>query len=145
MPVPKHFGLLEKIHFNMVINRLEEIEGNGWFLHYENRKTGETGRQSFDFIVVATGLYSNPFMPEISAQDQFQGKIMHSSEYLDPNAIKGDDTVIVGFGKSALDIATDATNYAKQVTLLYRQAHWPIPVDILNLIDVRRIFLIAWF
>lgn len=137
----KHFGLLEKIQFNVAISKVEEVEGNGWILHYENRKTGETGKHTFDFIVVATGLYSNPFMPEFPGQDQFQGKILHSSEYTDPNAISGEETVVVGFGKSALDIATDATRCAKKVTLLYRQAHWPIPVDILNLIDVRRIFL----
>ena len=137
----KHFGLLEKINFNVVINKLAEVKNNGWRLHYENRKTGEASRQSFDFIVVATGLYSNPFVPEIPGRDQFLGKVMHSSDYMDPNTINGDDTVIVGFGKSALDIATDATSYAKQVSLLFRQAHWPIPVDILNLIDLRRIFL----
>lgn len=136
----KHFGLLEKIQFGVAITKLEETENNTWLLHYKNLKTGESDRQAFDFIVVATGLYSNPFLPDIPRQNKFRGTILHSSEYMDPDVIKGNETVVVGFGKSALDIATDATNYAKQVTLLFRESHWPIPVDVLNLIDVRRIF-----
>ncbi len=137
----KHFGLLEKIQFNTVIHKLEEVKDVGWLLHFENLKTGKLDQHAFDFVVVATGLYSNPYVPKIPARDQFLGKVIHSSEYTDSNMIEGDEAVIVGFGKSALDIATDATHHAKKVTLLYRQAHWPIPVDVLNLIDVRRIFL----
>jgi dimethylaniline monooxygenase (N-oxide forming) len=53
----------------------------------------------------------------------------------------GRKVAVVGFGKSALDVAGDSAKFAKQVTLVFRKAHWPIPMDVLEFLDVRRIYL----
>ncbi len=46
--------------------------------------------------------------------------------------------VVVGFGKSALDVAGEAAKFSKEVHLVYRRTHWPIPLKLLNLLDVNR-------
>ena len=40
-----------------------------------------------------------------------------------------------------MDVAGDVAKFAKEVTLVYRKAHWPIPMDVLDVLDVRRIYL----
>ncbi|WP_341530472.1 NAD(P)/FAD-dependent oxidoreductase [Nostoc sp. UHCC 0302] len=136
-----HFQIFDKIHFNSIVNELEPISDNRWILHYTNRETGETTQKQFDFIVVSTGLYSNPYIPHVPNREVFSGKVLHSSEYKSPDLIKNRKVTVVGFGKSALDIATDATQSATDVTLVFKNAYWPVPLRILGLIDFRVIFL----
>ncbi len=137
----KKFKLLEKTSFDSEVQSLQPVADSGWRLTTKDLNSGKTKTKNFDFIVVATGLYSTPFVPEVPGHETFRGEILHSSEYKSPELVKARDVVVVGFGKSALDIATDATRYAKTVSLVFREPHWPVPVDVLNLIDVRRIFL----
>jgi dimethylaniline monooxygenase (N-oxide forming) len=136
-----HFKIFDKIHFNCIVKQLELTPKNCWILHYTNQETGETTQKTFDFIIVSTGLYSNPYIPNIPNREVFSGKVLHSKEYKLPELIKGRKVVVVGFGKSALDIATDAAQWATEVTLVFRNAYWPVPLRILGLIDFRAVFL----
>jgi len=137
----RHFGLLERINFNCTVNKLEQTTDGDWTVHMLNEKTGVTAERIFDFVVVATGLYSNPYTPTYSGKDEFQGQALHSSEYKSPQQIKEKKVVVIGFGKSALDIATDATQYANQVNLVFRQAHWPVPNYLFGLFDGRKVLV----
>ncbi len=54
--------------------------------------------------------------------------VRHSSEYGDGAGAKGRDVAVVGFAKSATDIAMGAlAEGARTVSLIYRRAHWKIP------------------
>ncbi|MBD1849042.1 NAD(P)-binding domain-containing protein [Leptolyngbya sp. ST-U4] len=136
-----HFQIFDKIRFNCIVKQLEPIPENRWILHYANQDTGETIQKEFDFVVVSTGLYSNPYIPPIPNREVFSGKVLHSSGYQSPDLLKDRRVVVVGFGKSALDIATDAVQWATDVTLVFRNAYWPVPLRVLGLIDFRVIFL----
>ncbi len=137
----KTFGLIDKIRLGCTIKKLEQRGSDSWLIKYYQKGIDPIQEKTFDYIVVATGLYSNPFIPDLPNRKSFDGEVLHSSQYTSPDQVKGKNVVVVGFGKSALDIATDAALYANRVSLAFREAHWPVPVDVLNLIDVRRIFL----
>jgi dimethylaniline monooxygenase (N-oxide forming) len=138
----RHFDLTSRIQLRCKVNELVPgAEGKGWVVHYTDESRGAREERAFDYLVIATGLYSNPNMPALEGQDQFQGKIYHSSEYDDPSLVAGRKVIVVGYGKSALDIAVDASKHARETTLLFRDVHWPVPVKVLGLIDVRKIFL----
>lgn len=66
---------------------------------------------------------------------------MHSSECNDASLIKNKRVVVVGFGKSACDIATFAANTGKESTLLFRRAFWKIPKFFFNKIHFEHILL----
>ncbi len=137
----RDFNIFDKIRFNTAISGLEQQADGRWIVRFTDTKTGVSDQKTFDFVVVATGIYFDPFIPEFPGQEKFNGKIIHSSEYRSPALVTGRKAVVVGFGKSALDVAGDVAKFAKQVSLVYRKSHWPIPMDILDLIDVRRIYL----
>ena len=137
----KDFKVLEKIRFNTEITRLEQDKSGGWIVHYSDDKSEVAEKKQFDFVVVASGIYFDPYIPQFPGQKQFNGQILHSSQYRSPASATGRKVVVVGFGKSALDVAGDVAKFAKEVTLVYRKAHWPIPMDVLDILDVRRIYL----
>ena len=137
----RHWGIFDRINFHCQVKQFEPTSSKRWILHYIDLQTGETVQKEFDFIVVSTGLYSNPHVPDIAHREVFSGRVLHSSQYKSPELIEGRKVVVVGFGKSALDIATNAAKRGVEITLAFRNAYWPIPLRVLGLIDFRVLFL----
>ncbi|MGR3759896.1 flavin-containing monooxygenase [Roseobacteraceae bacterium NS-SX3] len=101
----------------------------GWTLTIES--AGRVRRQDFDFVAVCTGQFSDKNIITHPGQDQFTaqgGEVMHSSEYTDPEAVRGKRVVVLGGSKSATDIAVNAAkNGAEQVYMVYRENVWRVP------------------
>lgn len=91
------------------------------------RTGGKDATQHFDFVVVCAGAFSEPQVPEIDGMHRFTGQLLHSSRATDPALFAGKRVVVVGAGKSALDVATWAASHATSTTLLFRKPHWMIP------------------
>lgn len=136
----RDFSIYERIRFNTGITRLTHHKIDGWTVQWRDQ-SGQPHSHTYDFVVVASGIYFNPYIPDIPGKACFKGEILHSSQYRSPATVIGKRIVVIGFGKSALDVAGDAAKFAQQVTLIYRKAHWPIPMDVLEFLDVRRIYL----
>eukprot|EP00930_Biecheleria_cincta_P083283 TRINITY_DN72889_c0_g1_i1.p1 TRINITY_DN72889_c0_g1~~TRINITY_DN72889_c0_g1_i1.p1 ORF type:complete len:830 (-),score=157.23 TRINITY_DN72889_c0_g1_i1:147-2267(-) len=125
--------------------KVESVEpsGDGWI--FSVRPDGqEVRKETFDYCVVATGMYSkqNNFIPEAEGRDSFAGNILHSSSFRDPKVVSGKRVVVTGNGKSAIDCAVQAHKAgAQSVTLLSRNAHWPTPLKIADFIPFQYIFL----
>jgi len=123
--------------------KVESVEpsGDGWL--FSVRPVGkEVRKEKFDYCVVSTGMYSTPNAPAAEGCDSFTGHILHSSEFRDPKQVAGRRVVVTGNGKSAIDCAVQAhLAGAQSVTLLSRNAHWPTPLKIADLIPFQYIFL----
>eukprot|EP00877_Chromochloris_zofingiensis_P004073 jgi/Chrzof1/13667/Cz08g07110.t1 len=112
----------------------------GWFVTVHS--SGQRLEEVFDFVVISTGTYCQPSIPSFTGQEEFVeagGKVFHTSQLSDvdiSSKIAGKSVAVVGFGKSALDVATYCTNCAtaKSVTILYRQARWCVPKKLAHLI-----------
>jgi len=63
---------------------------------------------TFDYVVIASGHNSKPYVPEIKGIENFKGKIMNSKCFREPNTdyLKSKKIIVVGSGFSAIDIAT---------------------------------------
>src|SRR5262249_47969412 len=81
----------------------------------------------FDYVVVCSGVFSEPFIPEVEGAERFAGRIVHSSAATDPALFAGRRAVVVGGGKSALDVAAFAGRAAASCTLVFRRAYWMMP------------------
>lgn len=74
-------------------------------------------------IILSTGYWGGPRMPELPGREDFRGISLHSSQYNDPRAYKNMDVVVVGAGNSSIDICEDlARNGAKSVTMVQRSS-----------------------
>ena len=79
--------------------------------------------ESFDHVIVATGHFSTPNVPEYPGFDRFPGRILHSHDFRDAAEFTGKDLLILGSSYSAEDIALQALKYgAASITVAYRTA-----------------------
>jgi putative flavoprotein involved in K+ transport len=71
----------------------------------------ECGEQRFaaDSVVVATGFYGTPSVPEFASELDPRIVQMHSSEYRNPSQLRPGDILLVGAGNSGADIAMDVS------------------------------------
>ena len=66
------------------------------------------GSETYRAIIPATGVFDNPQLPHIDGMERFNGTIMHSRDFSDPDQIRGKRTMVVGNGPSGTDIAVAA-------------------------------------
>ena len=123
-----HFEFRSCIRFNSCVTKLEPRSTGhlGWTVTTK----GDAGNQQedFDLVVVATGLYSDvPNKPSFPGETEYQGVILHNSEVKTRDPLRGRNVAVVGYGKSAADIAFEATEVAKDVHMVFREARWPVP------------------
>lgn len=131
----RHFRVFNKIQFNCCVERIARpADGKGWIFNCVDMKRQHAFERHYDLVVVCNGLYSTPRVPPFPNQDAFQGRIVHSSLFQDPELAQDANVVVVGFGKSALDRAEDAARRAEHVTLVFRKPHWPVPQKFLGML-----------
>jgi Pyridine nucleotide-disulphide oxidoreductase len=71
-------------------------------------------------IVMATGVSGVPSLPDIPSLQNFEGTVLHSSQYGDGEMWQGKDAIVIGTGNSGHDIAQDLFSSAANVTLVQR-------------------------
>ena len=130
-----HFGVSERICFHTEVTDLSRKPAKEapWEVSIKINNGEDNIREEkheFDFIIVCNGTFNIPKIPIFPGKEEFiagGGKILHSSDFNDLSLIQNRRVVVVGFGKSACDIATFAANAAKESTLVFRRALWKIP------------------
>jgi dimethylaniline monooxygenase (N-oxide forming) len=104
---------------------------DGWLLRYKN--DGGIHEELFDYAILAAGHYTDgKNNPQFLDQDQFKGKIITERDVTSLDIFNGKGVVVVGYGKSALDMATLAAERSAQVHHVFRTPAWLIPEWILG-------------
>ena len=134
------FGLREFIHFNTVVQHIER-QADLWKVTLGN---GEV--KLFDGVICANGTTWHPNVPEFPGD--FDGDIIHASQYSDPGIFKGKRVLVVGAGNSGCDIACDAASHAEQAWISVRRGYHFIPKHIFgepaDVFDHKSSFLPLW-
>lgn len=112
-----------------IVALTEQVQG--WLVRYENKQG--TQEVFFDYVIIAIGQYSEwknrqPF----PGQDQFKGKVITERELAALDTFDQKQVAVVGFGKSALDMATLAAERGATVHHVFRTPGWLIPEWILG-------------
>lgn len=103
--------------------------GAGWRLRVEDA-SGAVQTHDVDWLVVANGVFSLPFVPDLAGRAAFEaagGRVLHSSGLHDAAELAGKRVAVVGYAKSAADVACAAVETAREVTLVFRRALWKMP------------------
>lgn len=139
------FNLTKLIRFKTEVKKVEwDARRSVWVVRAAS--SIEKFEKTFSHIVICTGMYHTPEVPFSTQQTAtYRGKIFHSSEIGSIDVRKFISTrqnvLIVGGGKSALDLATLVAKgtwgeagrlKAPRVTLLYRKPHWLSPWKIVR-------------
>ena len=116
----KKANIKKYIKFNTVVSNAV-FKGNKFEITSVNKKENKTTKEDFDYLVVASGHFSVPYIPYYEGMNSFPGRILHGHDFRDAEEFRGKDVVVLGSSYSAEDIALQCYKYgAKSVTIGYR-------------------------
>ncbi|MAQ84199.1 MAG: thioredoxin reductase [Maritimibacter sp.] len=113
------------VRLGYAVDRVDPEDG-GWIVRHEH------GDDFADVVVFATGLNGQPNRPDWPGLDGFPGPVMHGSEYRNPHRFLDRKVLVVGFGNSGADIATDLAGAGIATGLSVRSPVNIVPLEILG-------------
>lgn len=138
----ERFGLLPLIRFDESVTALRKRAGRGWDVTTV-RADGADNTEVYDFVALCTGQFSEKYKPAHPGAEEFcaaGGTVLHSGEFTEAAAVKGKRVIVLGFSKSATDIAVNAvTHGAQTVTLVFLEPAWKIPYFLGGLINFKNV------
>ncbi|HSA81051.1 MAG TPA: FAD-dependent oxidoreductase [Geminicoccaceae bacterium] len=123
-----HFGVRPHLRLGAKVVSVDRRQDNapGWTVVTET-EDGQA-RTDYDLVVIAPGLYSEtPNIPELPGRELFRGEVLHVSQVKSDRCLEGRRIAVIGYGKSATDVAGEAATVAEDVHLVFREPHWPVP------------------
>ena len=116
----KKANIKKYIKFNTTITQAK-FNGNQFEVSALNKKDNTISSNNYDYLVVASGHFSVPYIPEYKGMNSFPGRILHGHDFRDAEEFRNKDIVVLGSSDSAEDIALQCYKYgAKSVTIGYR-------------------------
>ncbi|MGI8384000.1 flavin-containing monooxygenase [Robertmurraya sp. P23] len=107
-------------HFNLPVHIHKQVlsveKNNNVFTVVTG--TGETYYSKT--IINATGSFRSPYIPLIKGRELFNGRMIHSSQYQNPEPFINERIIVVGSGNSAVQIAIELSKVS-QTKLAVRQ------------------------
>src|SRR5258706_7162189 len=101
-------------------------QADGWLVRYQN-KDG-IYEEKFEYAILAAGQYTDGKNTlKFLDQEQFRGKIITERDVTSLDIFNGKQVVVIGYGKSALDMTTLASERSTQVHHVFRSPSWLIP------------------
>ncbi|WP_417246852.1 NAD(P)-binding domain-containing protein [Celeribacter sp.] len=119
------------IRFSSVIRWVEyDAEKGDFEITVHDMENDRVYKERFDNVIVASGHFSSPNVPEYPGFAQFNGRIIHAHDFRDAREFADKDVLVVGASYSAEDIGSQCWKYgAKSITSCYRSApmgfKWP--------------------
>jgi cation diffusion facilitator CzcD-associated flavoprotein CzcO len=132
----ERFGFGDRIRLDaeVVAAELDELSGR-WTLRVRDTRTDTEHDHGFDHLVVANGIFSDPFVPKLRINPEFTdagGRVCHVSELHELDGVRGRAVVVVGYGKSACDVAEAVSEVAVSTDVVARRLLWKMPVRLGN-------------
>ena len=127
----KKAGVKDLIRFNTVVRHVNYDDASEKFTVTAKDHVKEVEYdEEFDHVIVASGHFSTPNVPEFEGFDTFNGRVLHAHDFRDALEFKNKDILIIGTSYSAEDIGSQCWKYGcKSVTVSHRTApmgyDWP--------------------
>ncbi len=142
----RYFGIQPYLRLSTeVISARLDPEGGLWTVR---TRTGNAAldavEEVFDYLIVANGSCCDPLIPAYPGTEEFRsagGRIAHSSEFTDLEQARGRNVVVVGYGKSACDLAVAVGDVAASTTVVARRLLWKMPKLLLNRLNYKYLML----
>jgi dimethylaniline monooxygenase (N-oxide forming) len=135
----QRFGVAELIHYGVRVTDVRRDDAADQWVVSTASSAGVVDLR-FDKVVVCTGVFCQPCVPALPGAAAFEsagGRILHSSQVLSEADLAGKNVAIVGFQKSATDVAMLSSRVAESTNVLYRTLLWKLPKRVGGLVHQR--------
>jgi cyclohexanone monooxygenase len=97
-------------------------DNNAWQL------TTTTGEQyTFDVVISAVGLFTQPVLPDLVEQEPFTGTLMHTARWDHSVDLQDASVAVLGTGSTAAQLVPEVAKVAKKVYSVQRSPTWILP------------------
>lgn len=147
------FGLAPNLQLSTEVLQAEPDE-TGWNLTVTSVAAGgahgapdaeaDTRNEHFDHLIVANGIFSEPFIPHYEGVDVLEaagGRLCATSDVHSLDEVAGKHVIMVGYGKSAHDTAVELSKVAASTTVVARDLLWKVPRDIGGVVNYNNLLL----
>jgi cation diffusion facilitator CzcD-associated flavoprotein CzcO len=136
-----HFGVDRLLRLNTEVLRAA-AEPDGWTLTVRGADGEAT--EHVDHLVVANGVFSEPFVPAFDGEQDFRaagGDLRPAAGFGDVEDARDRHVVVVGYGKTACDIAQEASGVAAHTAVIARQLLWKVPRKVGGVLNFKHLLL----
>jgi cyclohexanone monooxygenase len=97
-------------------------DGAAWQL---TTSAGE--RYTFDVVVSAIGLFTQPVLPDLLEEETFTGKLMHTARWDHSVDLRDARVAVLGTGSTAAQLVPEVAKVAKKIYSVQRSPTWILP------------------
>lgn len=140
------FGLNDRIRLSTEVVGAD-LDESGDAARWTVRSRTADGTEDavdYDYLVVANGIFSQPFLPAYAGRDEFEaagGRLCSPSDVASLDEVKGKNVLVVGYGKSACDIASAIAGSTASTTVIARHLLWKMPKKLMNTVNYKFLML----
>lgn len=143
------FGLAPHLRLSTEVLSAEPDE-TGWNLTFapsgedQGLASAEHRIEHFDHLIVANGIFSEPFIPTYEGVDELEaagGRLCATSDVHSLDEVAGKHVIMVGYGKSAHDTAVELAKVAASTTVVARDLLWKVPRYIGGVVNYKNLLL----
>jgi cation diffusion facilitator CzcD-associated flavoprotein CzcO len=138
----EEFGLLPFVHLSTEVTMARPASTGGWDV--ETASATDTDTTHVDHLVLASGIFSRPFIPPIEGREVLEelgGEVLAASDWHSHDQVRGKDVVVLGYGKSACDITVEIATAARSTTVVARELLWKMPRKVANAVNYKFLML----
>ena len=126
----KKYDIERFVKFQTLVLNVKQVDKACFHVQYENLQTGKISTETFNYVVVACGMFSTPNVPEYPGIDTFPGRVLHSHSFRRIEELSSVKTLLViGSSWSAIDIASvhqlQQPNMKDKITLISHRKDQP--------------------
>ena len=141
--IARQNGVVDVVQFNTRVESVTKSDGNKWVVHTRKLQKLEPGpgysfekkTWQFDAVVVASGHYNIPRVPDIPGlstwKARFPSRVNHSKVYRTPAPFAGKTILLIGAGASSMDIAKEVAELGGKVYQSVRESKFVVSADLL--------------
>jgi cation diffusion facilitator CzcD-associated flavoprotein CzcO len=117
---------------------------DGWLVTARTAGSAVQAPERFDHLVVANGIFSDPVLPQFegfASLVRAGGSLVASSQLTSLEDARGKHVVVVGYGKSACDVAAEIAPVAASTAVVARHLLWKMPKRVANAVNMKYLLL----
>ncbi|GAB4085637.1 NAD(P)/FAD-dependent oxidoreductase [Myceligenerans cantabricum] len=141
----RKFGLRSGLRLSTEVVRAELTDAeDGWLVTARPAGASLLAPEQFDHLVIANGIFSDPVLPRFEGYSDLVrngGRLLAPSQLNDIAEGVGKHVLVVGYGKSACDIATSLGPVAASTRVIARQLLWKMPKKIGRVLNFKCLLL----
>ena len=138
----RHFDLEGVLRLGTEVLSADPGPDGGWTV--VTRCAGAQETRTFDHLVVANGIFSEPLLPSYDGIDDFTaagGRVRAASDFHDLEDARGRDVLVVGYGKSSCDVSVPISDVAASTSVIARQLIWKMPKKLGGVLNYKYLML----